>query len=207
MTEAHGRGRGDGRYGERASHDHRDQRCGATGSHGVSRLLGFIPRATDRPRVTLRPGAVTDGGKAAWRRRVRHTTVPRTTGDDVMPLLKSHQTWCSPRSSPLRRSRTSRASRRRPESLYGSLKMWPHLQRQGITVARCTGGADHVEQTVGSGVTRAEQVRTTISDPAADRAPDLVNRQLRVWGPNELFFADVTYVPMGHRGCSPAPRS
>ena len=57
------------------------------------------------------------------------------------------------------------------------------------------------------GVTRAEQVRTTISDPAADRAPDLVNRQLRVWGPNELFFADVTYVPMGHRGCSPAPRS
>ena len=90
--------------------------------------------------------------------------------------------------------------RRRPESLYGSLKVWPHLQRQGITVARCTGGADHVEQTVGSGVTRAEQVRTTISDPAADRAPDLVNRQLRVWGPNELFFADVTYVPMGHRG-------
>ena len=80
--------------------------------------------------------------------------------------------------------------------MYGSLKMWPHLQRQGITVARCTGGADHVEQTVGSGVTRAEQVRTTISDPAADRAPDLVNRQFRVSGPNALFFADVTYGPM-----------
>ena len=96
--------------------------------------------------------------------------------------------------------------RRRPESLYGSLKVWPHLQRQGITVARCTGGADQVEQTVGSGVTRAKQVRTTISDPAADRAPDLVNRQLRVWGPNELFFADVTYVPKD-TGCSPAPRS
>ena len=46
------------------------------------------------------------------------------------------------------------------------------------------------------GVTRAEQIRTTISDPAADRAPDLVNRQFRVCGPNELFFADVTYVPM-----------
>jgi putative transposase len=71
---------------------------------------------------------------------------------------------------------------RRPESLYGSLKVWPHLQRQGITVARCTGGADQVEQTVGSGVTRAKQVRTTISDPAADRAPDLVNRQFRVSG-------------------------
>ena len=46
------------------------------------------------------------------------------------------------------------------------------------------------------GVTRAEQVRTTISEPAADRAPDLVNRQFRVSGSNELFFADVTYVPM-----------
>jgi putative transposase len=28
--------------------------------------------------------------------------------------------------------------RRRPESLYGSLKMWAHLRRQGIEVARCT---------------------------------------------------------------------
>ena len=54
----------------------------------LSRLLGSLPRAADRPRVTLRPGAVTDGGKAAWRRRVRYATVPRTTGDDVMPLLK-----------------------------------------------------------------------------------------------------------------------
>jgi transposase InsO family protein len=28
--------------------------------------------------------------------------------------------------------------RRPPESLYGSLKMWAHLQRQGVPVARCT---------------------------------------------------------------------
>ncbi|QCR83609.1 hypothetical protein FCV18_22900 [Mycobacterium avium subsp. hominissuis] len=28
--------------------------------------------------------------------------------------------------------------RRKPESLYGATKMWAHLQRQGITVARCT---------------------------------------------------------------------
>ena len=28
--------------------------------------------------------------------------------------------------------------RRRPESLYGSLKMWAHLHRDGIEVARCT---------------------------------------------------------------------
>lgn len=28
--------------------------------------------------------------------------------------------------------------RRAPESLYGAVKMWAHLQRQGIEVARCT---------------------------------------------------------------------
>jgi len=31
-------------------------------------------------------------------------------------------------------SKPDEQGRRRPESLYGSLKMWPHLQRQGITV-------------------------------------------------------------------------
>jgi putative transposase len=85
--------------------------------------------------------------------------------------------------------------RRKPESLYGSLKMWAHLQRQGITVARCT-----VERIMRRnrwvGVRRSKQVRTTISDPAADRAPDLVDRQFGVSRPNELFVADFTYVPM-----------
>ena len=28
--------------------------------------------------------------------------------------------------------------KRKPESLYGSLKMWAHLRREGIEVARCT---------------------------------------------------------------------
>ena len=85
--------------------------------------------------------------------------------------------------------------RRKPESLYGSLKMWAHLQRSGITVARCT-----VERLMRAngwvGVRRARFVRTTTSDPAADRAPDLVDRQFRVSRPNELFVADFTYVPM-----------
>jgi hypothetical protein len=28
--------------------------------------------------------------------------------------------------------------KRKPESLYGSVKMWAHLRREGIEVARCT---------------------------------------------------------------------
>jgi len=79
--------------------------------------------------------------------------------------------------------------------LYGSLKMWAHLQRQGVTVARCT-----VERLMRAngwvGVRRTKRVRTTVSDPAADRAPDLVDRQFRVSRPDELFVADFTYVPM-----------
>lgn len=85
--------------------------------------------------------------------------------------------------------------RRKPESLYGSLKMWAHLNRDGIEVARCT-----IERLMAgndwAGVTRTKKVRTTISDPAASRAPDLVDRQFKVAAPNELVVADFTYVRM-----------
>lgn len=85
--------------------------------------------------------------------------------------------------------------RRKPESLYGSLKMWAHLQRQGIDVARCT--IERVMRTNGwRGVTRSKRVRTTIGDPGAVRAPDLVERQFAVGTPNALFVADFTYARM-----------
>jgi putative transposase len=83
--------------------------------------------------------------------------------------------------------------RRPPESLYGSLKMWAHLQREGIGVARCT--VERLMRANGwRGATRAKKVRTTIGDPAATRAPDLVNRQFAVEAPNRLLVADFTYV-------------
>ncbi len=83
--------------------------------------------------------------------------------------------------------------RRKPESLYGSVKMWAHLNRQGITVARCT--VERLMRRNGwHGATRAKKVRTTIADPAASRAPDLVDRQFRVPAPNRLLVADFTYV-------------
>ena len=83
--------------------------------------------------------------------------------------------------------------RRKPESLYGATKMWAHLQRQGITVARCT--VERLMRANGwRGVTRRKNVRTTIADPAAARAADLVKRQFRVPAPNMLLVADFTYV-------------
>lgn len=89
--------------------------------------------------------------------------------------------------------------KRPPESLYGSLKMWAHLQRQGIPVARCT-----VERIMGAhgwrGVVRARTVRTTERDPTHHRAPDLVRRRFHASRPNELDVADFTYVPLDGGG-------
>lgn len=83
--------------------------------------------------------------------------------------------------------------RRAPESLYGATKMWSHLQRQGIAVARCT--VERLMRAQGwHGVTRRKKVRTTVADPAAARAADLVKRQFRVPAPNVLLVADFTYV-------------
>ena len=81
------------------------------------------------------------------------------------------------------------AGKRPPECLYGSLKMWAHLQRQGIPVARCT--VERIMRATGwHGATRARKVRTTVSDPAATRAPDLVRRRFRASRPDELHVAD-----------------
>ena len=89
--------------------------------------------------------------------------------------------------------------RRPPECLYGSLKMWEHLNRQGITVARCT-----VERLMRAhrwrGVTRGRAVRTTIPDPGHGRAPDLVKRHFKAERPGQLHVADFTYVPLDGGG-------
>jgi putative transposase len=83
--------------------------------------------------------------------------------------------------------------RRKPESLYGAAKMWAHLNRQGIPVARCT-----VERLMRGngwrGVVRTRKVRTTIPDRAAHRASDLIDRCFAAAAPSQLLVADFTYV-------------
>ncbi len=89
--------------------------------------------------------------------------------------------------------------RRPPECLYGSLKMWEHLNRQGITVARCT--VERLMRASGwRGVTRGRTVRTTVPDPGHSRAPDLVRRDFTAQRPGQLHVADFTYVPLDGGG-------
>jgi putative transposase len=94
---------------------------------------------------------------------------------------------------------TDERGRRKPELLYGSLKMWEYLRRQGISVARCT--LERLMRASGwRGVTRARQIRATVPDPAHSRAPDLVNRKFTADAPGQLHVADFTYVPLDGGG-------
>ena len=77
--------------------------------------------------------------------------------------------------------------------VYGAAKVWAQLNREGITVARCT--VERLMRGLGlRGAVRGKPVRTTIADDVADRSRDLVDRHFKAAGPNLLWVADLTYV-------------
>ena len=90
--------------------------------------------------------------------------------------------------------------RKKPESLYGAVKAWGHLRRQGITVARCT--VERLMRANGwrGNVRGPRKVRTTVPEPANPRHPDLVNRDFRAGRPGQLLVADFTYVALAGGG-------
>jgi putative transposase len=77
--------------------------------------------------------------------------------------------------------------------VYGARKIWRQLHREGELVGR-----DRVARLMRSlgiaGVVRGKTRRTTVPDPAATRAPDLVQRQFTAIRPNQLWVSDFTYV-------------
>jgi putative transposase len=78
-------------------------------------------------------------------------------------------------------------------SVYGEQKVWWALNREGIVVGRCR--VERLMRALGLvGAVRGKKVRTTVSDPDAARAPDLVKRQFAAGAPNRLWMADFTYV-------------
>ena len=91
------------------------------------------------------------------------------------------------------------SGRRRPESLYGAVKAWAHLNRQGLRVARCT--VERLMRANGwRGNTRRRTVRTTVPDPDHRRFPDLVGRNFKAAAPGRLLVADFTYLPLAAGG-------
>lgn len=77
--------------------------------------------------------------------------------------------------------------------VYGAVKVWRQLAREGVVVARCT--VERLMRRMGlRGVVRGKVVRTTIGDAKAPCPLDRVNRQFHAERPNQLWVSDFTYV-------------
>jgi putative transposase len=77
--------------------------------------------------------------------------------------------------------------------VYGADKVWKQLNREGISIARCT--VERLMKRLGlQGVRRGKVVRTTISDGKAPCPLDRVNRVFTADRPNQLWVSDFTYV-------------
>ena len=78
-------------------------------------------------------------------------------------------------------------------AVYGARKVWLQLNREGIPWARCT-----IERLMGvlglAGAVRGKVKKTTIADPDAHRADDLVSRRFAPLSPDRLWVAEITYV-------------
>lgn len=72
---------------------------------------------------------------------------------------------------------------------YGAKRVWLTLRREGYPMARCT--VERLMADMGiAGVRRGHTPRTTMADPTAVRAPDLVDRQFRADRPDQLWVTD-----------------
>ena len=80
------------------------------------------------------------------------------------------------------------------DGVYGAEKVWRQLNREGVSVARCT--VERLMRRLGiSGAVRGRGFKvTTIPDESADRPADLVQREFHAEAPNQLWVADLTYV-------------
>ena len=77
--------------------------------------------------------------------------------------------------------------------VYGAPKIWTQLNREGISVARCT--VERLMPVLGiRGAVRGQKPATTRPDPADHRPEDLLNRDFAAEAPNTKWVADLTYV-------------
>ncbi len=77
---------------------------------------------------------------------------------------------------------------------YGAPRIFAELKERGLHVGRKR--VARLMKAAGlEGVSRRRKVLTTRRDPEARSAPDLVDRNFRADGPDQLWVADITYVP------------
>ena len=78
--------------------------------------------------------------------------------------------------------------------VYGPRKIWRAMNREGIAISRCR--TERLMRQLGlAGRSRARKRRTTIPADTGRRPGDLVDRHFSASRPNQLWVADITYVP------------
>jgi putative transposase len=77
---------------------------------------------------------------------------------------------------------------------YGSRRMWKALLRSGEQVGRSRVERLMRQSGLQGAKRRGKPWRTTRADPSALRSPDLVQRDFTASRPDELWFADFTYL-------------
>lgn len=115
---------------------------------------------------------VTRGGYYAWRRRPMSDR-KRADGSLTATIVRIH--------------RDSRQT-------YGAPRIHAELREDGTRVGK-KRVARLMRQARIVGVTRRKYVRTTLRDARDRPGPDLVNRAFRATAPNQLWVADITYIP------------
>ena len=84
----------------------------------------------------------------------------------------------------------------RSRGTYGAPRIHAELLAEGTRVGR-KRVARLMRQARIQGVHRRRKVTTTRRDPAEAAAPDLVRRRFTAEGPDQLWVADITYIPTG----------
>jgi len=87
-----------------------------------------------------------------------------------------------------------RAFHRASNGTYGAPRILRDLRAKGVPVGR-KRVARLMKQAGLQGVSRRKAPRTTVRAPQARPAPDLVDRRFVASGPNQLWVADITYIP------------
>jgi putative transposase len=117
---------------------------------------------------------VSPSGYWAWRRR---PPAPRVLEDERLTELV-------------------KLAHARGQGTYGSPRVHAELREADEHVSRKR--VARLMRAAGlQGVSRRRSIVTTVRDPRADPAPDLVGRDFRAPGPDRLWVADITALPTG----------
>ena len=89
-----------------------------------------------------------------------------------------------------------RASHAESDGSYGALRIHEDLKDEGFRVGKKRVARLMREHGI-VGVTRRRGPTTTTRQPGTPQGPDLVERDFSADGPDQLWVADITYVPTG----------